>query len=1831
MAVSPSPLPLPPAPPAPGGLDLMLRAAAGAVPGGSPEIVNAAAQSSATPDDAATAAQATTSYMTTANAAQQLKAQSISYQRQFFDNAPGQVQDQLRAAGYSPPGSSSGGFGGFLHRAVHDVLHNPVTHVIGEGLTSRPVADVLNVAGSGLRFAQHLERTAMAAAADAETAVGNGEENVSGLWGMLTQGSAGNEFKAWGRMFTPSEWANAWDETNSGKSYILPQVKRQAQDAFDPDTYQLALKLATGANPQSIIQAASPDQQQALAEKLTSDPQLHRAVAMLNDGHLSVGQFVVGEHFLVNHPGLGHALSGLTDATMDWFGDPLVVGGKLAKGASTARWLVQSGDDVRALANGSVSLARPTSLVNFGGSAGFNRALEDIAARYRTQGADATAGLLQRYPKLEPVLSDMATKAGQLTTRDDVLNYFADDLAGTASIISGNAAHVAGKAGGVVPHLTWAGQARLAAKGALTKTIDFAADHPNTLEVDPGDVIDHPLNPPGPIKTLTVGTAQGVLRKTGMSARRLTTLVSEKPTFDATDPRALSQLRNILLYALPADRADQLVNTFAATPDIGMKRSIYFGAMKELGHGFGIDEDSAFWQKYLSRFTSEGPDNVNSPTRLYAPGDIGSFDIDSTPTNVGILAKDAPTEWGVPDFRKMYMEGKKSGMLRSVVGASNTDFADKFMKPWRNLTLARPGFGFRVAGDEAFAGMLRDGPLAYTKARLATSFANRTAAASAAAVRDDEIASTYDRLLGHLPQRVRDRIQTPVDAVAANLGNTTARAMAGVDTVMPESKYVQAARNMAAHGVNDPDGAFSRHISSSEHPFDADIKATAGRIVYLKDGSMVPAEIAKTGAYKNYDLAAGGLHTQMWHKTLSDLAADAWARTSLEHIDDAPLDRISAVADHIQANPEFWSRFVRSLGTRDGRLVATGEVTARQAAEDHALAVNQLVDSAVLDPNGDHIAQAWGAPGETFGTGDQQNLAAHLLEHRRPPSVNKLEQVDEVMRPETVKGPEYQQVVKNQGGLFQNLANKMFEKIIGPQIDWMSRQPLFVHNYATSWDAYASMRRKWEKTLGPRTMTEVTDRAGQPLRVYHGSPRDIADISGNVPHAETPGISYFTADPTYASQYAMQSEKGERWVDNERLFTTQNEAQAFHDSLYDQGLRKGLYLDDEDPSEIAVRWSEPAVPRVEMRYLDMRNPFYSSKRGYFGPEEVARMKAQGYDGIIYGEGGGGGRFKSFVVFDDAQIHRAPDDLITQGAKNLDELQHHYATARAINLTTPYIHNPDLKSQFSVLTRNLAPFWFAQEQFYKRWARTMAVAPWGFRQAQLVNGGLIHSGFVHTDPQTGQEYFVYPGSSIVTDALSKTLSGIGIDSYLPVNGSLTGQIKALSPGFERPGIPNLGPFLVAPMNALKTIDPDFTKAIDAIEGKQAASQGVLKPFIPGNLQRLADLVNPDLLDHSQYASAQMQAIQYLEATGHGISQPAINNLGNTNTVGPPPAGTKGQPGDYVTDARGQPYVAQPDGTWRRNDPIEQQQYLQRVKNWARIFLMSRAVFGFSAPAAPEAQFNPDNLHNDLQTYLKELPFNEAVGAFLKQHPDATAYTVFQTKSGDGTPPPATAKAMDFYDTNRPFMDAHRDAGSYFIPQPATKGPFDLAAYQEQMAEGFRLKKAPSEFYNDVQYALSARTYFQALDNKNKLVAAPPAGMTASQVSQQWDQWSKQFMAVNPVFADQLTSSNGTLKRAQIMEDVGQALNDPALPPTPQTEDIATLYTGWRNWQLMIGPSAGTNAPHLSTSTKNYLDGQFALWAEAYVKAHPDVQALYDKAIHPSLISTLDSLAARGVTA
>jgi hypothetical protein len=1680
MAVSATPLP--PAQPlnqqdlAP--LDLMLAIASGSTNGTNPDAVIGAAHTSATPDDAANNAQAIAGFTNAAKAKLQLQKENGTNQQQYFDQLGSKEQDQLRSVGYEPPNKQ----GGFFHDLWHvgeDVLHNQVVH------------DVTNALGSPLRAVQH------------------------GISTALVLGSADS-----GPTFTdPASWTKAWQETTTG-SYIDPGFITQAKKMYTPEAYQLGLKLATGQSVALNLQSA----------------QVKAAANYLSAGHISEGRVAADLLFNVVYGG-GYTdkhltesnsvykdISGGIDALIDWFGDPTVWGGKFATGTSKAFYAVKNADDLKALYAAAPSVRRSIdSMAERSASATTKGDLSDVAKGLR-RGMGSKQLIAAELDRLgQPQLADqaryaisddefkaVADKVQQLsdaqqgaghalelskrlsnagiieklvaaraTTAKDVLDFFGE-AANWKALSEGES--LAAGAPVQAPHLTFVGQKVMAAtKGTLHKALNFASEDPVSVDVDPANLEAGPLTPQG-LSRIRVGG--------GRLVSRAYRLVPIDRTFNPLDPNSLPVFRDWLSMFMAPKNVDKFVTELARSPDLGAKWEVVHSAKLTMARMAGFTPNTDEWSSFMDKYVSD-------VARKYAPN---GEDVVAGPggvkMGVAVGKSQLNDNWLLPSFKNLYIGGKKLGMTQALTKAVNVNFLTYFMNIWRPITLARLGFATRVGGEEAANFVLREGIVPYLRAQGASVITRsvlRNDAVMAALKETRGLEREATSQYGIKPERlnvVTDRLAelqkivgtshgqlyhmlssglTDEEAKAANniAELYTRKLVKGIQGIIakpvyrltPEvyRKYIY---DLMRRGELEPGGVLHDALTAHhgyDPPGEQDINTVAQ--IANKEGKSLPAEFDYSrwvGHNPTNKLAEGdNIYRTIWSRALNQAASDDWMRPAL--LGGKQTERVQEIADRLQADPAWKTMSRRAWFDRQGRSVSAGEITERQAAEDHANAIVSSVNSLVRSAKDGQLLQIEAAEG------GKETLASYLLrEGKVPPwfasdelraegKFGHLASIPLEDLPHDVQGPEHVPALYK-GYDPRKLTNKIFQKVIAPQIDWLSRTPIGLHNYAAARQELA----QWEEAMVKEGIVDAHDR----------------------------------------------------------------------------------------------------------------------------------------------------------------VHEA-------------------ARQRAINSTINYVHNPELRSGMSQVTRNLAPFWFAQEQFYKRWARTFFYSPWSFRQASMISNGLSHMGFIHTNPADGQEYFVYPGSALVTNAIARVMTTFGWSASVPVAADLIGEVSMLNAGMGRGFMPNPGPAVIVPLDGLRSLFPRTAKIVDAIEGGQAAGASVWSSIVPATVAHIIEATPGigQIADRAGWASAQMSAIQYLEATGHGLGEPATNFIGQLHAGQQPPRDTKAyKPGDYFAGADGKMYVLQPDNHWEDNSVENEQAYLHRVQNFTNILMVTRALYGFAAPAAPINYFNPKGYSAELQTLMQQMPASEAMAVFLKEHPDATAMTVFQTQTTMGMPStehlgeylPATQQAMQFINANPKLWKGHPLAAVYFLPAPDTKGKFDTAAYQQQLGDGLRQQKNPGDYWTEIAYQEAANFYYGVEGYKSQLVASH--AITSQQGDQLWTVFSQKFMASNPMFAS-MYSDQGEKTRQDIMNDVGAAIRDHTAPVNPQTAAVATLYQEYSRWQSLTTYYGQQNAP--SSAQAEQVDEQFAIAVSEFEKQNPSVQPLVQRVIAPDLLSATTALAAQGI--
>lgn len=1566
-----------------------LAMAADAASGGSlpPDVVTGIAQGSQTPGDAAQTAQASAQMVKTQDQVNGLKQQSNDQQAKLWKTLSKQEQQAYQSAGYKPPAEHETGVLGFLGRMVHDVnndVFKPVERdVLAPVLGNQPVHDVLNAMGSPLRGTQHLIRATHMLS---ETAASNPQNANKGLFSSFSDLFDPKPYEA---MFSPHDWAQAWNKTEHGEQTFDPYTDRQLQQQYGADVAGLAKEVASGKKVQDILakyqdQGAPLDAdgntpRQAVAKRLMSDPHTKEAITQYQNAHLSFGREVVGSKFMTDHPAAGKPLSGAIDATIDWFDDPMGPALKTAKALSDARYLVLRPEDLDRLYNG---------------SSAYQAVTKSLADSLRAKDASQA---IKRFPKLEPLAQQMIKEG--VDSPEAVNEFFKGQITKLATL-RGMAAKVGGTPGFIAPHLgvgTRLGEAAsvpirglvdqaqgipIIGKTAdfLAHPINFLADTPSRMQdIQPGEAVTkaqipgsaaHPILNAAlhPFATLETG-----LGRTARSFLTLDPTVGGK-AFVADSDQALSTIRNYAQAFLPKARVDELVNTYAQADTLGLKYKIWRGVVDEVGHAAGVDltpESAAWWQQTMGKM------DEHVPGKQYSfPGNDQWLEGDQ-PLTAGLLKGHMQEAWAMPQFRELYAQTRKISMTRSVMGAVNNAAVDHLMQSvWKPLTLMHLGFTIRTATDELLGAVLREGPLGIAKARLAGSSLDT----GAPLLPYHPLGRIWDAFTAHLPQQAVDRISTPADLVAEYFGDKVNRGMRNVAGKLAGEEYVSAARAAYEGGYLDgtvPEIVSAMHGRAAGYMDDA---PTVQKL--MMDGQVKKVQLKPDGNWRGYQPGEQMYH-HMWASNLDEIAKDDWARTSLEHLGDTQESRAGAVADQLQTDPQ-WRKSVRSTGTSDGRRIAMSEVTEREAALDHANRINQHVDSLIT-----------GADGNTLQAGDR-TLAQHLLDEHRTPSVAALAEHPEESLPAGVRGPDVIPIPSNK---FQSLVSKGFDNLVGRPMNWMVRQPMWLHNFAESRQA----------------------------------------VGG----------------------------------------------------LADQLAEK------------------------------------------------------------YG-----------------------------GNANLDKIMTDIAAERATNKTLPYIHDPGVRSQFAVVTRNLMPFWFAQEQAFKRWARTFTYAPQAMRQMQLLNGGMQHSGIVHTDQQSGQQYFLFPGTTFADKSLNALAERVTGNKFtLPIPTDMQGSVKWLSP--IRDGVlPSFSPVVAMPLTALVNHFPELQPLKQAAL-QHAGNAQYLKEVMPSTVWQVLDAAAPNLVNHAQYNSAWNQTIQSWEATGHGLG---------------------------------------PDAT-----PEQIQTLLDRTKNFTRTRIILRTLLGFGTPATP--QISLDHLDNQLQQLMTQLPPSEAISVFQQMNPDATPYTVFQSKSISGAPLPATKTAMDWMNNNQGLIKKYPYAAAYLLPQDP--GKYDATAYQEQLATGLRIRKTPEQFLDDILYQQAAGDYFHYEQQKSQLIAQTHNSYTKTQINNTWSQWSRQYMDQHPVFSKIMSGGAdglppATWTRTQVQAEMAHAVNnEPAIRDDPKYDSLRTMVNSYDQYQAQVAPYSGNQNTYL-THIRKQMGEKFAYDALQYVHTHPEVEPYFHRVIRPAMTSAINQL-------
>lgn len=655
------------------------------------------------------------------------------------------------------------------------------------------------------------------------------------------------------------------------------------------------------------------------------------------------------------------------------------------------------------------------------------------------------------------------------------------------------------------------------------------------------------------------------------------------------------------------------------------------------------------------------------------------------------------------------------------------------------------------------------------------------------------------------------------------------------------------------------------------------------------------------------------------------------------------------------------------------------------------------------------------------------------------------------------------------------------------------------------------------------------------------------------------------------------TEKGFEWIG--RAGNTIIRQPLFHhlyaQSLSDIGpLIRSSLIDDALDARITTMASKYGMSRDQL--LDEWNALPDYIRTAANPAEMAEITGD-VDAV-------GALLLQLDPNDAAKLNTAVDHL-----QHVERVVSDSVSERAMNGVIPYLDDHRLRSQFQEKHRWMFPFWFAEEQFVKRWARTIRQSPEVIRKAALVMQGMRHVGII-TQNEYGEDVYNFPGSELVLAAISRGVETLtGRPAMMPFANPFTGAVKYSAPGLDRFGVPSAGPVVGLSLSLIQRIFPELNdnplvqgfEELPFIYGKEGLNRTIAQQLIPASFLTMYNAVTGSTEGTPQMASALAESMAYMEANGLA-PQPRMDENG----------------------------VMQPP------DDDEVQIYRDRLENWSRLILLTRGALQFVTPATPMPE-TPMNFNAEFKELLRELPMEDALGIFLDRHPDAEPWTIFDTKSVSGAPLPATDEAYKVMDSNEGFFSKYQNASPWFLPQSAEDDEFSREAYYYQLAHGYRVRKGADEYWRDIKFAQSAETYFRNKEKTDAALASTKGNTEATEsIRNKWKSWKDEYFRLNPVFAAELRSPEASERRKKTLTQMTQALANPERPNVPHLVHIEKVVNNWNGLQGALKSWEGDNSRAGQLAKKSAKE-KFALWGQAYTRENAEVKAFWDRVIRPEL--------------
>jgi hypothetical protein len=489
----------------------------------------------------------------------------------------------------------------------------------------------------------------------------------------------------------------------------------------------------------------------------------------------------------------------------------------------------------------------------------------------------------------------------------------------------------------------------------------------------------------------------------------------------------------------------------------------------------------------------------------------------------------------------------------------------------------------------------------------------------------------------------------------------------------------------------------------------------------------------------------------------------------------------------------------------------------------------------------------------------------------------------------------------------------------------------------------------------------------------------------------------------------------------------------------------------------------------------------------------------------------------------------------------------------------YMHNPADRTRMDQMLRNWVPFFFAQNQAYRRAGRLLFENPGAFRRYQIAITGVANAATEMQDPN-GNPYIALPGTGFLSNSMIDGLSlftptlSVRPTGYGGTLSSLN-VVFPMSQGLR----PDESPLMVIPVKYLDMIFAanaksfkDFAPVNQAVQdlsesaiGSQAMSESALENLIPNStITRLAESAGLGTsMNNAMIMSLANMAYQQQEETAKWKA-----------------AGSKGPAPEII------PPLASANAASIQN-------FMAELRRQTVVTYIGNALLGFFSPIGSDVTVQDFGLSEDISNDITKYGVTAGYQHFLREHPDATAYTISHSSTVDSIPMKESQAAMAW--VNQRLPDIIKNPSILYLMPAGTSSNYNPQAYLEQVADGLRTRTSSQDFATELYAQQFSTDYYQGYDQLTDSLAKVKGNKQAeTQMYNQFDQFVQALAGVNPLGYQQFTSSGKAGQAQQVITGLQQAFKDGTAPAGEQSDRV--------KWFLGIYEEALDAYQHASTS-------------------------------------------------